>query len=98
HMLPSVIGGPVSLGFIDLWDKCRSDHRRERVLEMQDKQIAHRGEMTKAPPFIDDILGFSIATARALEKLAQGAGAVSLSLDGQLVGYSQQADRFLDRT
>jgi hypothetical protein len=81
---------------INLWTKCRSDHRCGPVLKMRDKQIAHWSLVRTPPPIANDIIGFGVATARALEKLAQGSGAVSLSLDSQLVGYRQEAERLWD--
>jgi hypothetical protein len=79
-----------------LWQKCRADHRLESVLTFRDKQVAHlsawNAEIPR--PIINDIFAVSYATATAFEKLAQGAGVVTLSLDSQLVGYREQAERF----
>jgi AbiU2 len=79
---------------IALWAQCRGDHRRERIGHFRDKQIAHLGQLTRPPPIIDDILVMSRKTATALERLAQGAGVVTLSLDNQLKVHQAAVDRF----
>jgi hypothetical protein len=79
---------------IVLWSKCRGDNRRQSIMEFRDKQIAHWGHLTKAPPIINDIFTVSRTTATALERLAQGAGVVTLTLDSQLASYRDKADRF----
>jgi hypothetical protein len=76
------------------WAKCRGDNRRQSIHEFRDKQIAHWGDLKSSPPIINDIFAVSRATAVALERLAQGTGVVTLSLDSQLMGYSEKADRF----
>jgi hypothetical protein len=79
---------------IKLWAKCRHDHRLQTVLTFRDKQLAHWGEMTKPSPIINDIFAVSRATAVVLEKLANGAGVVFLTLDSQLMLYQEQAKCF----
>lgn len=79
---------------IELWTRCRGDHRRQSIQDFRDKQIAHWGVPQHQPPIINDILAVSRATAAALERLAQGTGVVSLSLDSQLVFYRDAAKRF----
>jgi hypothetical protein len=79
---------------IVLWARCRADHRLQSIRAFRDKQIAHWGCLTNPPPIINDIFAVSRATAAALERLAQGTGAVTLSLDSQLMGYRAKADRF----
>jgi hypothetical protein len=89
------MGSPVDLAeAITLWAKCRGDHRRQSVDEFRDKQIAHWGSLENPPPIINDVLTVSRNTAAALERLAQGTGVVSLSLNSQLTGYRDRADRF----
>jgi hypothetical protein len=89
------IGNPTVLAeAISLWTKCRGDHRRQSIGAFRDKQIAHWGSLKNPPPIINDIFAVSHATATALERLAQGTGVVSLSLDSQLMGYRDKADRF----
>jgi hypothetical protein len=79
---------------IDLWARCRGDHRRQSIQGFRDKQIAHWGVQKHQPPIINDILAVSRATAAALERLAQGTGVVTLSLDSQLAFYRDAAKRF----
>jgi hypothetical protein len=79
---------------IELWAKLRGDHRLQSIQDFRDKQIAHWGVQKHQPPIINDILAVSRATATALELLAQGTGAVTLSLDSQLVFYRDAAKRF----
>ena len=80
---------------IERWKKCRGDHRLKLVREFRDKQIAHWGELDATRrPIINDIFAVSRATAATFERLAQGTGAVTLSLDSQLIGYRKQAERF----
>jgi hypothetical protein len=89
------MGDPVALAdAIARWAKCRGDHRRQSIREFRDKQIAHWGQMDKPAPIINDIFAVSRATATALERLAQGTGAVTLSLESQLFGYRGGAARF----
>ena len=76
------------------WAKCRGDHRLQSILAFRDKQIAHWGRPCNPPPIINDIFAVSRATATALERLAQGTGVVTLSLDSQLMGYRDKANRF----
>jgi AbiU2 len=82
---------------IALWSKCRGDHRLNSVLAFRDKQIAHWGELGQRAPIINDIFAVSRATATVFEKLAQGCGVVTLSLDSQLMGYPEAAARFWTR-
>lgn len=81
---------------ISLWSRCRGDHRLNSVLVFRDKQVAHWGELGagQRAPIIDDVFAISRATATAFEKLAQGCGVVTLSLDSQLMGYPEAAARF----
>jgi hypothetical protein len=79
---------------IALWAKCRGDHMLNSIRAFRDKQIAHWGQMRVQAPIINYLFTFSRATADALERLAQWSGVVTLSLDSQLLGYSQKADRF----
>jgi hypothetical protein len=72
---------------IALWGKCRGDHKLNSIRAFRDKQIGHWGQMRVQAPIINDLFAFSRATASALERLAQGAGVVTLSLDSQLIGY-----------
>jgi hypothetical protein len=76
------------------WAKCRGDHRRPSIHAFRDKQIAHWGQLKNPPPIINDIFAVSRATAAALERLAQGTGVVTLSLESQLMGYRDKAGRF----
>jgi hypothetical protein len=79
------MGNPTALAdAISLWAKCRGDHRRPAIDPFRDKQIAHWGSLRNAPPIINDIFALSRATAAALERLAQGTGVVTLSLDSQM--------------
>jgi AbiU2 len=81
---------------IRLWAQCCGDHRLQSVLNFRNKQIAHRSELdAKIPlPIINDIFAISRARATVFERLAQGTGVISLSLDRQLMGYREQAERF----
>ena len=81
---------------VALWSKCRGDHRLSSFLAFRDKEIAHRSELDfNIPrPIINDILAISRNTATLFERLAQGAGAVTLSLDSQLINYPEEARRF----
>jgi hypothetical protein len=89
------MGDPTTLiEAIALWAKCRGDHRRQSMNAFRDKKIAHWGSLENPPPIINDIFTMSRATATALEQLAQGTGVVTLSLDSQLMGYRDKADRF----
>jgi hypothetical protein len=89
------VGDPATLAeAIALWAKCRGDHRRQSITAFRDKQIAHWGSLKTRPPIINDIFTVSHATAAALERLAQATGVVTLSLDSQLMGYRDKADRF----
>jgi hypothetical protein len=88
-------GNPAALAdAIMLWAKCRGDNRRQSIQTFRDKQIAHWGTLATTPPIIDDIFAVTRATATALERLAQGTGVVSLSLNSQLFGYPAKAKRF----
>jgi hypothetical protein len=89
------MGSPEALAeAITLWGKCRGDHRWQSVDEFRDKQIAHWGSLKNPPPIINDVFTVSRKTAAALERLAQGTGVVTLSLNSQLTGYRDRADRF----
>jgi hypothetical protein len=89
------MGNPATLNeAIGLWAKCRGDHRLKSIHTFRDKQIAHWGLLNNPPPIINEIFAVSRATATALERLAQGTGVVTLSLDSQLIGYRDKADRF----
>jgi AbiU2 len=89
------MGNPATLAeAIALWAKCRDDHRRQSIDEFRNNQIAHWGSLKNPAPIINDIFAVSRATAAALERLAQGTGVVTLSLDSQLMGYRDKADRF----
>jgi hypothetical protein len=77
-----------------LWTQCRGDHRRQSINDFRDKQIAHWGTQKQTSPIINDIFAVTRATATALERLAQGTGVVSLSLDSQLMNYRDAANRF----
>ncbi len=79
---------------IGLWGKCRGDNRRQAITNLRNKQIAHLGALKSLPPIINDVFDVTRATAKALERLAQGAGVVGLSLDSQLSVYREKADRF----
>ena len=79
---------------IALWTQCRGDNRLNVMRTFRDKRVAHWGELNTSPPIINDIFAMSRATAAAFELLAQGTGVVTLSLNSQLVGYRQKADRF----
>jgi hypothetical protein len=93
------MGNPVALNdAIALWVKCRGDHRRQSIHAFRDKQIAHWGTPKNSPPIINDIFAVSRATAAAFERLAQGTGVVTLSLDSQIMGYRDAAKRFWERT
>lgn len=90
------LGNAAALGeAIALWLKCRGDHRLQAVLDFRDKQIAHWGT-PNAQPVINDILAVSRATAMAIERLAQGAGAitVAMTLDTQMMVYRTRAKQF----
>jgi hypothetical protein len=76
------------------WTKCRGDNRLNSIRAFRDKQIAHWGQMKTQGPIINDIFAMSRETATAIELLAQGTGVVSLSLNSQLMNYSDKADRF----
>ena len=82
---------------IALLSKCRGDHRLSPVLAFRDKQVAHWSELGRRAPIINDIFAVSLNTAAAFEKLAQGCGVVTLSLDSQLMGYPEAAARFWTR-
>jgi hypothetical protein len=90
------MGNPATLDeAIAQWAKCRGDHRLQSIHTFRDKQIAHWGGPLKSPPpIINDIFAVSRATATALERLAQGTGVVTLSLDSQLMAYPDDAKRF----
>ena len=89
------MGNPATLAeAIALWAKCRGDHRRQSIDTFRHKQIAHWGSLKNPAPIINDIFAVSRATAATLERLAQGTGVVTLSLDSQLMGYRDKADRF----
>jgi AbiU2 len=81
---------------IALWTNNRTDYRLHSIREYRDKFVAHRGQWgAKVPlPIINDIFAVTRATAAAIERLAQGTGIVTLSLDSQLMTYRQRADRF----
>ncbi|KRR11528.1 hypothetical protein CP49_18000 [Bradyrhizobium valentinum] len=79
---------------IALWMQCRGDHRRQSIHDYRDKQIAHWGTQKHTSPVINDIFAVTRATATALERLAQGTGIVTLSLNSQLVDYRDAANRF----
>lgn len=79
---------------ITLWSKGRGDHRLPAIRSFRDTQIAHWSDARMAQPIINDILDVSRATANAIERLAQGSGVVTLSLDSQLIGYKEKAKRF----
>src|SRR5262249_15618104 len=80
---------------IELWAKCRGDHRRQSIDALRDTQIAHWGVLENPPPIINDVFALSRATASALERLAQGTGVVgALTLERQLVGYQDKANQF----
>jgi len=81
---------------ITLWVNHRGDHRLHSILQYRDKFVAHRGKWdAKIPlPIINEIFEVTRATARALERLAQGTGVVTLSLDSQMMTYRKRADRF----
>jgi hypothetical protein len=79
---------------VALWAKCRGDHRRASIHAFRDKQIAHWGQLKNPAPIINDIFAVSRATAVALERLAQGTGVVTLSLESQLMGHRDKAARF----
>ncbi|MBR1298537.1 hypothetical protein [Bradyrhizobium sp. AUGA SZCCT0042] len=87
--LPSTLTEAVAL-----WMQCRGDHRRQSIHDYRDKQIAHWGTQKHSSPIINDIFAVTRATATALERLAQGTGVVSLSVESQLVGYRDDAKRF----
>jgi hypothetical protein len=89
------MGNPPALQeAIALWARCRGDHRLQAIQDFRDKQIAHWGVQQHQPPIIDNIFAVTRATATALERLAQGTGVVTLSLDSQLVFYRDAAKRF----
>lgn len=89
------LGNPTALAeSIARWTRCRGDHRLNAMRTFRDKQIAHWGELTKPPPIINDIFAVTRSTAAALERLAQGTGAVTLNLDSQLMVYRDKARRF----
>jgi hypothetical protein len=89
------MGDPATLAeAITLSANCRGDHRRQSIDAFRNKQIAHWGSLNNPAPIINDIFTVSRATAAALERLAQGTGVVTLSLDSQLMGYRDKADRF----
>ena len=79
---------------VALWTKCRGDYRRQSIHDFRDKQVAHWGIQNRPSPVINDIFAVTRATATALERLAQGVGVVTLSVDSQLVDYRDAADRF----
>jgi AbiU2 len=79
---------------ITLWSKCRGDHRLPAIRSFRDTQIAHWSDVRMARPIINDIFDVSRATVKAIERLAQGSGVVTLSLDSQLVSYKDEAKRF----
>ena len=79
-----------------LWDKCRGDHRRERIVHYRDKYVAHYGEPQSAPPQYRELFGFARATASALEKLAHGTGVVCVSHESQLQARKASAEKFWD--
>ena len=88
-------GNPAMLAeAIALWAKCRSDHRWPSINAFRDKQIAHWGSLKNSPPIINDLFAVSRATTAALERLAQGAGVVALSLDSQVTNYRTRAEDF----
>ena len=81
---------------VTLWANSRGDYRLHSIRQYRDKFVAHRGTWdAKIPlPIINDIFAVTQATARALERLAQGTGVVTLSLDSQMMTYRKRADRF----
>ena len=80
----------------DIWGRCRGDHRLESFLHFRDEQLAHLSE--RQPDIdgaiINDVFAVAQQTTRALEKLAQGAGATGLSLETQIPAYTKSAARF----
>jgi hypothetical protein len=64
------------------------------IRTFRDKQVAHWGQMKTQGPIINDIFAMSRETATAIELLAQGTGVVSLTVNSQLMGYRDKADRF----
>jgi AbiU2 len=76
------------------WRKCRSDQRKERVVEYRNKFLAHDGEPKLDPPEYDELFEFARAIASALEKLAHGTGAEAVSHGSQLQARKASAEKF----
>src|SRR5262249_32541504 len=66
-----------------LWNRCRADPRKKRIVHYRDKYVAHYGQPELSEPQFRDLFGFARATASAIEKLAHGTGAVRLSHESQ---------------
>ena len=85
-------------GALAAWESCCGNHRLKWYRTVRNKQIAHLSDMTQVKQHSvldkDKILGFALATAGALEKLAQGTGAIPMSIDSQLTNYREEAERF----
>ena len=79
-----------------LWNRCRADPRRKRIVDYRDKYVAHYGSPQSAPPQYRELFGFGRATASALEKLAHGTGGVRVSHRSQLKDRKASAKKFWD--
>jgi hypothetical protein len=81
------------------WGKCIGDHRLPAFLHFRDKYLAHLGEPKDGIPIptYGEVFGLAEDTARAMEKLAQGAGVVSLSLDSQIPAHEKSAEAFWNK-
>jgi hypothetical protein len=79
-----------------MWVKNLGDHRLPAFLHFRDKYLAHFGEPKEGIPIptYGGVLGLARDTARSFEKLAQGVGAVTLSLDTQIPAHKESAAKF----
>jgi len=79
-----------------LWNRCRADSRKKRIVHYRDKYVAHYGQPELSPPQFRELFGFARATASALEKLAHGTGVINVSHRSQLQDRKASAERFWD--
>jgi len=97
-----VVGKATEADMVDAevqWNKCIGDHRLPAFLHFRDKYLAHLGEPEDGIPLptYGEVFGLAKDTAQAMEKLAQGAGVVSLSLDSQIPAHKTSAEIFWNK-
>ena len=79
-----------------LWNRCRADPRKKRIVHYRDKYVAHYGQPELSEPQFRELFGFARATVSAIEKLAHGTGGVRVSHRSQLKDRKASAKKFWD--